>query len=140
MAECVFCAIVAGDEPASVVFEDSATMVFLDIRQFHPGHVLVIPKEHVADVRGLSDELGAAVMRSVGRAARAVTAAMAPDGINVTHAAGEAAGQDVFHAHFHIHPRCSGDGMLPPYPSKPTEPSRAELDRIAGEIRGQLDE
>ena len=62
MAECVFCAIVAGDEPASVVLEDELTLAFLDLRQFHPGHVLVIPKEHVADVRGLDDELGAAVM------------------------------------------------------------------------------
>jgi len=44
MVDRVFCAIVAGDEPASVVFEDELTMAFLDIRQFHPGHVLVIPK------------------------------------------------------------------------------------------------
>jgi histidine triad (HIT) family protein len=140
MAECVFCAIVAGEEPASVVFEDSATMAFLDIRQFHPGHVLVIPKEHVADVRGLSDELGAAVMRSVGRASRAVTAAIAPDGINVWHAAGAAAGQDVFHAHFHVYPRYAGDGMLAVYPPSPAQPPREELDRIAAEIRGRLDE
>ena len=139
MAECVFCAIVAGDEPASVVLEDELTLAFLDLRQFHPGHVLVIPKEHVTDVRGLDDELGAAVMRSVGRAARAVMAAIGPDGINVTHEAGEAAGQEVFHAHFHIHARYSGDGMLPPYPSKPAEPSRVELDAIAGEIRAHLE-
>lgn len=140
MAECMFCAIVAGDEAASVLFEDSATMEFLDIRQFHPGHVLVIPKEHVADVRELDDALGAAVMRSVGRASRAVTAAIAPDGINVWHAAGEAAGQDVFHAHFHVYPRYAGDGMLAVYPSKPTEPPREELDRIAVEIRARLDQ
>jgi len=95
----------------------------------------------VRDLGGLdgNSELGGAVMRSIVRASQAVTAAMGPDGINVTHAAGEAAGQDVFHAHFHIHPRYSGDGMLPPYPSRPAQPSRAELDRMAAEIGLHLD-
>jgi len=49
--ECVFCEIASRIQPASIVFEDDLTMAFMDLRQFHPGHVLVIPRQHFQDVR-----------------------------------------------------------------------------------------
>jgi len=55
---CVFCQIVRGAEPASVVWEDELTMAFLDRRQFHPGHTLVIPRQHLCDVRELDHKTG----------------------------------------------------------------------------------
>jgi histidine triad (HIT) family protein len=64
---CVFCEIVRGAEPASVVWEDDLTMALLDHRQFHPGHTLVIPRQHLCDVRELDHKTGAALMDAVAR-------------------------------------------------------------------------
>ena len=64
---CVFCQIVRGAEPASVVWEDELTMAFLDRRQFHPGHTLVIPRQHLCDVGELDHKTGAALMDAVAR-------------------------------------------------------------------------
>jgi hypothetical protein len=57
---CVFCGIVRGSRPADIVWEDDLTMAFIDLRQFHPGHSLVIPREHLYDVRELDYATGAA--------------------------------------------------------------------------------
>lgn len=99
-----------------------------------PGHVLVVPKTHVPDIFALDDALGAAVMRTVMRVARAVGDALRPDGLNIWQSNGEAAGQEVLHAHFHVLPRAQGDGMLRIYPRRPDYPSRGELDSLAASI------
>jgi Scavenger mRNA decapping enzyme C-term binding len=57
---CVFCEIVEGTREASIVYEDELTMAFVDLRQFHAGHTLVIPRRHIPDVRELDDATGAA--------------------------------------------------------------------------------
>ena len=134
MASCVFCDIVAGTEPASVVFEDDATLAFMSLRQANPGHVLVIPKTHVPTIFELHEDLAAHVMRSVVRVARAVRAALAPDGLNILQFNGEAAHQDVFHVHFHIFPRRLHDGLLNLYPQVPPEEPRAALDALARQV------
>ena len=68
-ATCVFCRIIAGDEPASIVLERERVLAFMDIRQFHPGHVLVVPKDHVDDIYALDDVAlaGGAFYTAVGR-------------------------------------------------------------------------
>ena len=136
--DCVFCDIVAGHEPASVVFEDGEVLAFMNLVQFNPGHVLVIPKAHRADIRDFEPPLGAAVMTAVARIARAVAATFEPDGLTVQHNIGEAGGQDVFHAHLHIYTRYAGDGLHRTYPQSPPHPPRAELDRLAERIRSEL--
>ena len=70
--DCIFCRIVGREAEASVVYEDAVTLAFLDLRQFHRGHTLVVPKHHVADIYELDDETGAALMRTIGIVARAV--------------------------------------------------------------------
>ena len=128
---CVFCAIVAGKTAASVVHQDEHTMTFIDLRQFHPGHVLVIPRRHFPDIRDM-DELSAhAVMSAVMRASRAVTAEFPNDGISIWHSAGEGANQEVPHAHFHVHPRYFGDRVMDVYPAAPVLPARAILDEFS---------
>ena len=135
---CVFCAIVAGAAPASVVAADSLTLAFLDLRQYHAGHVLVIPRRHVPDVRTMDEATGAALMSAVARVARAVDRAFPGDGLSVWHSAGPGANQEVPHLHFHVHPRRFGDRVLEVYPGPPTYPDRATLDAWAERLRSAL--
>ena len=83
METCVFCRIVAGRIPASVVYQDEQTIAFMDIGSVNPGHMLVAVKAHVENVFGLDDELAAAAMRTTARMARAIKRAIAPEGVNL---------------------------------------------------------
>ena len=103
-----------------------------------PGHLLVIPRTHVADIFDLDGTTGAALMSMIVRVARAVRDALHPDGINIWQSNGTAAGQEVFHAHFHVLPRMEGDGMLRIYRKHPDNPARAELDATAEKIAVRL--
>jgi histidine triad (HIT) family protein len=138
MTQCMFCQIVCGSEPASIVWEDDLTIAAVDLRQFHPGHVLVIPRRHLRDVRELDHATGAAVIATVVRVTRAVAAAFPNQGMSLWHSIGEAAFQEVPHLHIHVHPRILGDGLLQVYPRAAALPDRAELDRLAAILRNHL--
>jgi len=108
----IFAKIVRGDMPAVKVWEDDDVLAFMDVFPQAPGHVLVIHK--VAKARNLLDiephqlsTLAAAVQKT----ARAVEAALKPDGLTVMQFNGEAGGQTVYHLHFHIIPRGVGQPM-----------------------------
>ena len=126
-AACAFCDILSGRAPATIVAEDARTVALLDLRQFHPGHVLVIPRRHVADLRTADDVVAVATMRMVTRVARAVDRCFPADGLSIWHSAGAGANQEVPHLHFHVHPRRYGDEMLRIYPRSPSHPDRAAL-------------
>jgi histidine triad (HIT) family protein len=138
MSDCVFCRIVAGDAPASFVHRDALVSGFLDIRPMTPGHLLVIPNEHIDSVRDLPDPTANrlfAVARHLARTLRETDAVRA-DGVNLIVADGEAAGQEVFHAHAHVIPRFPADGFefaAAGWRSPP--PTRDELDAMAERIR-----
>jgi len=136
--ECVFCEIALGTQPASVVWEDELTLAFIDLRQFHAGHTLVIPRKHLHDIRELDHATGAALMESVARITRAVAAAFPNQGLTLWHSVGEAADQEVPHLHFHVHPRMLGDQLLQVYPSAPTLPDKRIRDRYAETLRSYL--
>jgi histidine triad (HIT) family protein len=136
---CVFCDIAAGRADASIVAHDALTVAFVDVRQFHHGHVLVIPRHHVPDIRAADDATVAAVAVTVGRVARAVDAAFPSDGLSIWHSAGAGANQEVPHLHVHVHPRRFGDDLLRIYPRSPEAPDRAVLDEIATVIRDRLE-
>lgn len=135
---CVFCEIVGGTESASIVWDDHLTMAFIDLRQFHPGHTLVVPKRHFGDVRELDDETGAAVMSTVVRVARAVASAFPNQGLSLWHSIGEAADQEVPHMHVHVHPRITGDQLLRVYPSAPALPESQAREKYAALLRNHL--
>ena len=135
---CPFCAIAAGEASASLVWEDEHTVAFLDLRQFHPGHVLVIPRAHVPDIRAVEDATAQSVMRTVVRVARAVDRVFPNDGLSIWHSAGEGANQEVAHLHVHVHPRHVGDDLLRIYPTAPAHPERTVLEQWAAEIRTAL--
>ena len=133
--ECVFCEIARGTQPASIVWEDALTLAFMDRRQFHAGHTLVIPRRHLGDVRELDYATGAALMAAVARITRAVGAAFPNEGLSVWHSIGTAAGQEVPHLHIHVHPRRVDDGLLRVYPSLAPEPDPATRDAYAETVR-----
>jgi histidine triad (HIT) family protein len=135
-ADCVFCRIVAKQIPASVVFEDAATLAFMDLGQVNPGHVLVACKAHADDIYGLDEAQAAAVFRSAARVARAVRDAFGPPGLSIYQANGKPAGQTVFHFHLHVLPRHEADGMQLVWPVK--NPPRERLVDYSARRRARL--
>jgi histidine triad (HIT) family protein len=133
---CIFCAIIEGRAPAEVVFEDEETMAFMDLHPANPGHTLVVPKKHVPNIYTLDDETGAAVLRTTVRVAKAVKAALQPEGVSLLQTNEPAGGQSVFHFHIHVIPRWLGDGLHPTRP--PTKRSSRPLHEIATQIKEQL--
>ena len=133
MTNCVFCKIIAGEIPSSRVYEDEYTLAFMDIGQVNPGHVLVALKSNIENVCGLDDALAGAMFRATARVARAVHAAFTPQGMSIYQANGAAAGQTVFHLHFHVMPRWNADGMDLIWPVK--NPPREQLEACAVKIR-----
>ena len=132
---CVFCEIVAGGLPASVVAEDEAVIAFMDINPGTPGHLLVVPKEHhvhIATIPGKTISHMALIAQWLAAALRA--SPIRTDGINLFLADGVAAGQEVMHAHLHVIPRWSGDGIRIGA-TYGTPPSREQLDEHAAIIR-----
>jgi histidine triad (HIT) family protein len=109
--DCIFCKIVSGEIPATILYEDTDSVAFLDTSPVNKGHTLVIPRHHYENLFDLPEATGAAVMRTVQTMAGAVKKAVAADGINLGMNNGEAAGQIVFHAHLHIIPRFVDDGL-----------------------------
>lgn len=101
----IFNKIVRREIPAHIVYEDDDVIAFLDIAQVTKGHTLVIPKITVPDIYQIDPEMLTKVTLVAQKVAKAVQKSFNPPGINVIHNAGEAAGQTVFHFHYHIIPR-----------------------------------
>lgn len=103
-----FARILRGELPCVKVAEDDATVAIMDLMPQADGHVLVLPREHAAEIFDLSPESAAACMRMTQRIAIAVRDALQPDGIFIGQFNGRAAGQTVAHVHFHVIPRWEG--------------------------------
>jgi len=133
---CVFCDIVAGHAPASILFQDERTITFLDHRPVTPGHMLVVPRRHAAFLADLDPEDGAQLFRVGMRGAAALRASsLRCEGVNFHLADGEVAGQEVFHVHLHVLPRFAGDGFGLRFPPDYRVRERAELDETAAAVR-----
>jgi histidine triad (HIT) family protein len=138
--DCIFCKILEDELPSSRVYQDAHCTAFLDIQPVNPGHILVIPNEHAASLSDLDPETGAQMFRLAQRLAQALReSGLRCEGVNLSVADGEAAGQEVFHIHLHVIPRYSGDGFgLRFGPGYSSKPSREELDEVAHQIRSAL--
>jgi histidine triad (HIT) family protein len=136
MENCVFCEIVKGTLPASMVSSDEKVLAFLDIQPVNPGHVLIIPKMHSARLLDLDEETGAHMFKIAMRVSRALRqSGVKCEGINLHLADGEAAFQEVLHVHLHVIPRFRGDGFgLKFGPAYNLRPDRRELDKIGRRI------
>jgi len=136
--DCEFCAIVRGeDRSAQVVGEEEAWVAFFPLKPATPGHTLVVPREHVADLWGVGWELGANLMHGVVRVGGAIRTALEPEGTNVITSSGMVAEQTVFHLHFHIVPRWKQDGFGRIWPAEKTF-TRSDLGDVATLIRRAL--
>ncbi len=110
MSDCIFCKIIAKGVPSNVVYENDKVFAFLDINPINKGHTLVVPKEHHDDMLSTPDALLAEMMTTTKNIAAAVVKAVNADGFNIGVNTKRAAGQLVFHTHFHIIPRFEDDG------------------------------
>ena len=134
MSDCVFCALVAGEREASVVYDDDRLLGFMDLHPVNPGHVLLVPKEHATAMADVEEDTGAHVFRIAMRMQQAIRhSGVRCEGINLFVADGEAAFQDVFHFHLHVIPRFEGDPFKIEADWKAAP--RSELDRAATGIR-----
>lgn len=111
-SDCLFCKIISGDVPAASVHEDEHSLAFLDIHPINPGHILLIPKKHHENIYTLPDELLSLMAPVIKKLAIAAKHAVGADGINIGMNNDLAAGQVIFHAHIHIIPRFTGDGLV----------------------------
>ena len=109
--DCIFCKIVAGEIPSFKLFEDEATLAFMDINPASEGHALVIPKEHAPDLYAVSDDALARTAVTAKRVAAALARTLNPDGLNIVQCNGAAAAQSVMHFHVHVLPRAKDDGL-----------------------------
>jgi histidine triad (HIT) family protein len=132
----IFTRIVNGEIPAAKVYEDEQTLAFLDVGPASRGHTLVICKQELPTLLDLPPELLAAVARSVQLVARAITASLRPDGLNIVQNNGEASGQTVPHYHVHIIPRWAGDHALTHW--KPGAITPAEARELAATISAHI--
>jgi diadenosine tetraphosphate (Ap4A) HIT family hydrolase len=133
---CVFCAIVSGAAPASVVHEDSNLIAFCDLMPVNRGHLLIAPKWHATNLAELPAETGALMFPLAQRlAARIRASELRCDGINLVLADGRAAGQTVFHVHLHVIPRMVKDGFALHGGTRAA--TRSDLDQVAALLRSE---
>ena len=137
MADCVFCAIVAGTVPAFKVIDSPAGLGFLDTRPVFKGHVLVIPRPHVTQLTDLPSELLPDYFALVQRVAGAVPAALGAQGTFV--AINNIVSQSVPHLHTHVVPRTKGDGLRGFFWPRHKYESDAEASDFAKRIAANLD-
>ncbi|HEX9943149.1 MAG TPA: HIT family protein [Thermoanaerobaculia bacterium] len=107
---CVFCDIVRGRTEAAVVFEDNASVAFLDHRPLLPGHCLLVPKEHAETLPDLPADLAGPLFQNAQLLCRAVERGLAAEGSFM--AVNNRISQSVPHLHVHIVPRWKGDGLF----------------------------
>ena len=136
MDNCIFCKILRNEIPSFTVYEDDKFRAIMDIGPISKGHVILLAKEHTANLLEADDTLLAAALPAAKKVAKAVKKTVGCDGINILQNNGEEAGQTVFHLHIHVIPRNKEDGVkLPPPMVKYADGKAAELaKRIAENI------
>jgi histidine triad (HIT) family protein len=121
--DCLFCKIVAGELPATIVAEDERTVSFMDINPATRGHALVVPRTHTADLLSVEREDLQSVALAAQRLARRASTALGAEGVNLLNSTGSAAWQTVFHFHVHVIPRYRDDPLRLPWTPAPGEPA-----------------
>src|ERR1700676_1260593 len=106
---CAFCRIIRGEEKASIVFEDSLSLAFLDHRPLFPGHCLLVPRSHYETLADLPASLVGPLFQNAQLLERAIEEGLAADGTFV--AINNRVSQSVPHVHIHLVPRHRKDGL-----------------------------
>ena len=132
--DCLFCKIASGEIPATRVREDERTIAFMDINPATRGHLLVIPREHAADLLEIGDEDHAACLQAARELAQRAKDRLGADGVNLLNSCGRDAWQTVFHFHVHVIPRYVGDPLRLPWVPEPGD--RDEIAAAAAALTG----
>jgi histidine triad (HIT) family protein len=133
---CVFCKIVAGQLPCLKLYEDEATIAFMDINPANPGHALAVAKGHYPTVAEIPPAALGAVAQTAQRVANAATKVLKPHGLSLVQANGEGAAQSVPHLHIHVIPRQRNDNLLINWQAVPGD--RAAIEAIYEKIKGAM--
>jgi len=133
----IFAKILRGEAPAARVFEDDEVFAFMDVFPQSRGHTLVISKEsHARNLLEIEPEPLEHLILGVQRVARAVRAALKPDGLMIVQSNGAAANQTIFHLHFHIIPRWTAQPLRPHGQGGMAD--MAELNALARDIAAMI--
>jgi histidine triad (HIT) family protein len=111
MADCIFCAIAAGEAPATIVDEDPDTVAFMDVNPWQRGHALVVPRRHYQNLLEIEPDDLTKTFAAARRLAARMRDRLGADGVVLWNSCGEAAGQVVMHFHVHVIPT---SGEIPP--------------------------
>jgi histidine triad (HIT) family protein len=130
--DCIFCRILAGELPATIVDEDERTVALMDIAPATRGHALVIPRAHATDLLSVEAEDLAAVSLAAARLAARMKERLGADGVNLLNSCGAAAWQTVFHFHVHVIPRYEEDPLRLPW--VPAQGDLAEIAAVGQEL------
>ncbi|HSD76097.1 MAG TPA: HIT family protein [Solirubrobacteraceae bacterium] len=133
-ASCIFCGIVAGELPATIVAQDDRTVCFMDINPATRGHALVVPRRHAEDVLAIDEGDLAACAAAAKRLTGRMKDGLGADGVNLMNSCGRAAWQTVFHFHIHVIPRYADDPLRLPWLPRPGDP--AEIAGAAAALKG----
>ena len=134
--DCVFCKIRDGQIPSMKIYEDEATLAFMDINPLNTGHCLVVTRRHAATIWDAEvDDLQAAIATAQ-KVAIALVAAVKPDGLNMLQANGAAAFQSVPHFHLHLIPRWVRDGKGFDWKLVPGD--REQITKVGERVRAAL--
>lgn len=141
MEDCIFCKIIRNEIPSTTVYEDDYVKAFLDISQVTPGHTLVIPKVHVADIFEYDAKLAADVFSRIPLIAKAIKASDPKIvGMNILNNNGQLAYQSVFHSHIHLLPRYSkADTFSMTFGDNTKQYTPDKLQAIADRIKANLE-
>lgn len=133
--DCIFCKIIQGDIPASIVYEDDDLLAFTDLGQVTKGHTLLIPKDHQKNIYELQPVTAAKLFSKAPAIANAIKEAFQPAGMNLLNNNEAAASQSVFHYHLHFIPRYDDtDGFQPSFADHSDAYSAEDLQKIAEQI------
>ncbi len=135
-SECLFCAIIAGTTPATIVLETDDVVGFLDVRPVFKGHTLLVPREHVVTLSDLPESLIVPLFSTAQHVADAITSGLGAQGTFV--AMNNVVSQSVAHLHVHVVPRTKGDGLRGFFWPR-TKYADGEAEEYAAKLRAALE-
>ena len=133
---CLFCGIVAGTTPATIVLETDDVVGFLDVRPVFKGHTLLVPREHLVTLSDLPEALMVPLLGTAQRVADAITSGLGAQGTFV--AMNNVVSQSVAHLHMHVVPRTKGDGLRGFFWPR-TKYAEGEAEEYAAKLRAALE-
>ena len=135
---CPFCKMVKHEVYAVVVCEDDEILAIMDLYPATPGHVLVLPKQHIENIYSLREDLSSRIMVTASKIAKAIKQQLSPDGLNLIQSNELAAGQTISHFHLHIVPRYKDDPVILRFGHGSVPAKTEELEQIAFLVRCKL--